>query len=113
MKHVSTVFKSVRLTTSSAPAAVAVVVFGLVISTLVSACLIFYSPEAGAQYNRNLPKAGFGNYGGSSVGASNLPRVQGVHLTDGLEEPGNGGKLQPYNPGEPTLNWQIVRWETK
>lgn len=86
------------------------VLFTTALATL-APMLLALLPGADAQYQRNLPKAGFVSRAGS-LGNSNLPVVNGVHLTDGQEEPRNG-KLQPYNPGEPSLNWQLVRWESK
>ncbi len=73
-----------------------------------------------AQYGRKLPRAGFGgttvNMGG---GGNALPRVNGVHLMDGLDQgplppqSGNQGDNGPYNPGEQAVNWERVRWEAK
>ncbi|CAN5347136.1 hypothetical protein BH10CYA1_BH10CYA1_16820 [soil metagenome] len=77
---------------------------------------------APAQYGRKLPRAGFGgtpvNRGG---GGNPLPRVNGLHLIDGVDQGplppqsvgGNAGDNGPYNPGEQAVNWERVRWEAK
>jgi predicted Zn-dependent protease len=81
--------------------------------------------SADAQYGRKLPKAGFptGPSGSSFGGTTALPRVNGLHLMDGLDQGplppqniqggGNGNDNGPYNPGEQAVNWQRVRWEAK
>jgi predicted Zn-dependent protease len=59
----------------------------------------------GAQ-TRHLPKAQFQNMTGGVGSESSY----GVHLTPGLDRPMNG-PAQIYNPGEPSLNGALVRWE--
>lgn len=76
-----------------------------------------------AQYGRRLPKASFNTTSQSSVGSfTPLPRVNGVHLIDGLDQGplppqsiqgGAAGDNGPYNPGEQAVNWERVRWEAK
>jgi hypothetical protein len=70
---------------------------------------------------KNLPKAGFGNYSSQSSGGqatsatsatSDLPSSYGVHLSAGQDRRA-GAAVQRYEPGEPTLNMQLVRWEHK
>jgi predicted Zn-dependent protease len=83
---------------------------------------IDFASPALAQYGRKLPRASFG--GGTSQyagGTTALPRVNGVHLIDGLDQGplppqsvgGNQGDNGPYNPGEQAVNWERVRWEAK
>lgn len=89
-----------------------------------ASAIVAMSLPADAQYGRKLPKAGFGgsSMGSFSSGSSPLPRVNGVHLIDGLDQGplppqniggGNQGDNGPYNPGEQAVNWQRVRWESK
>ncbi|MBX9688726.1 MAG: hypothetical protein K2X27_18610 [Candidatus Obscuribacterales bacterium] len=52
-----------------------------------------------------LPKAGFSNY-------SRLPSVGGVHLQEGEDRPA-GAPENIYNPGEPSLQHKLVRWEAR
>jgi hypothetical protein len=64
---------------------------------------------------KNLPRAGFGNYSSQAPGAqatSELPTSYGVHLSAGQDRRANA-PVQRYDPGEPTLNMQLVRWESK
>lgn len=64
---------------------------------------------------KNLPKAGFSNYSQQAPGAaatSELPTSFGVHLSAGQDRRANS-PVQRYDPGEPTLNMQLVRWENK
>ncbi len=54
-------------------------------------------------------------------GGNPLPRVNGLHLIDGVDQGplppqsvgGNAGDNGPYNPGEQAVNWERVRWEAK
>lgn len=64
---------------------------------------------AGAQ-TRNLPRAGFQSI--MRPGGSNLPSASGVHLSPGLNRAPNA-PAELYNPGEPSLNMSLVRWEQK
>lgn len=96
-----------RLTTQAMRAR-ALLTFAALGFSLTSLAVVF-CPTAGAQY-RNLPRAGFGD------SPSALPKVNGLHLTDGQERssgPGPNAPGQPYNPGEPSLQMQLVRWEPK
>ncbi len=77
--------------------------------------------KAQAQYGRKLPRAGFQTRS-TDVGTNALPRVNGVHLIDGLDQgplppqahpSGGGNDNDPYNPGEQAVNWERVRWEAK
>lgn len=67
-------------------------------------------PAARAQTNA-LPRAGFQSLMRSG-GEDLPPPVSGMHLTPGLDRPRNA-KTQPYDPGEPSLNGALVRWEKK
>lgn len=58
---------------------------------------------------RKLQRATFQSF---SSGGEPLEPVGGVHLAPGLERrPGTGGQV--YNPGEPSLNMALCRWEPK
>jgi len=70
---------------------------------------MFSQGQLNAQ-TRYLPKAGFQTYGGGQQ--SNLPGVNGLHLTPGEDRQSNQ-KSTYYPPGEPTLNGALVRWEAK
>jgi predicted Zn-dependent protease len=63
---------------------------------------------------KNLPKATFNSYsqqpGGG--GGSSLPMSTGLHLSPGLDRRRNA-PVERYEPGEPKLNMQLVRWEQK
>lgn len=44
---------------------------------------------------------------------SELPVMSGLHLQEGLDRrPGSPTAAQPYEPGEPSLNMALVRWDT-
>jgi predicted Zn-dependent protease len=64
---------------------------------------------------RNLPKAGFPVNTQQGGGGSALPRVNGLHLDEGVDRtPAQSrGPAQPYNPGEQAVHWERVRWENK
>ena len=70
--------------------------------------------EAAPPY-KNLPKAGFNPYSTQPLGAatSELPSSYGVHLGAAGQDRRPGGAVQRYEPGEPTLNMKLVRWEHK
>lgn len=97
----------------------ALLAIGAIVLTTAS-CLSV--PEARAQTHRRLPSAGFQTRSGP-VGSSALPRVNGLHLMDGVDQGtapmpihSVGAANQdngPYNPGEQAVNWQRVRWEAK
>jgi predicted Zn-dependent protease len=94
----------------------------------------FVEPQSASAQYRKLPKAQFGNYSQSQVGNSptltqpvqgssglgdsgntmSLPMSTGLHLSPGLDrKPGAAGAADRYDPGEPTLKMQLVRWESK
>ncbi len=61
---------------------------------------------------RKLPKAGFPVNTESQTPDNDLPSSYGVHLSPGLDRRAHG-PVNRYDPGEPTLNMQLVRWDTK
>ncbi|HEY9684205.1 MAG TPA: matrixin family metalloprotease [Oculatellaceae cyanobacterium] len=65
---------------------------------------------------KNLPRAGFQSSlsqpAGGYSSSSQLPTSFGVHLTEGQDRR-VGGPVERYDPGEPTLKMQRVRWEQK
>ncbi len=67
----------------------------------------FFQPTV-AQ-TRSLPKANFSNYSGNQ---NNLPNAGGVSLQDGQDRP-RGAPPEVYNPGEPSLQHKLVRWESR
>lgn len=88
---------------------------------------LVFPGSAGDCQTRRLPKAQFQRYGGSmlpatqSVGGfghssnydapnTNINSTPGVHLTTG-EDRGRQDATTPYNPGEPSLNMKLVRWQ--
>jgi predicted Zn-dependent protease len=85
------------------------VLFKTALCSATLCCLIFATLATFAQTN-SLPKAGFQTY--SRPSDSNLPQTNGLHLTPG-EDRAPGSPPQIYNPGEPTLNMALVRWEKK
>jgi hypothetical protein len=76
-------------------------------------------PPAEGQ-TRKLPKAGFQRFSGglppsnSGAGIGSITgtglSTPGVHLTSGMERTARNAR-EPYNPGEPTLNMALVRWQ--
>lgn len=58
---------------------------------------------------RSLPKANFSNYSGNQ---SNLPNAGGLSLQEGQDRP-RGAPAEVYNPGEPSLQHKLVRWESR
>jgi predicted Zn-dependent protease len=69
-------------------------------------------PIAGAQ-TRSLPKAGFPVLTRPAQGEdSDLPVVSGVHLQEGKTRR-QGQGVRPYDPGEPSLNGALVRWNPR
>lgn len=58
---------------------------------------------------RRLPPAGF-QVRSTQETAQPLPHVNGVHLSEGEDRPANA-PAEVYNPGEPTANWALVRWD--
>jgi len=69
---------------------------------------------------KNLPKASFNSYsqqpggggGSNNSSGSALPLSTGMHLSPGLERRRNA-PVERYDPGEPTLHMQLVRWEQR
>jgi hypothetical protein len=67
--------------------------------------------------SRKLPRAGFQRFSnslpagpsGSLSGTSGMT-TPGVHLTAGYDRTARNAK-EPFNPGEPTLNMALVRWQ--
>jgi hypothetical protein len=66
-----------------------------------------FIPQAHAQTYNNLPKARLQSYTQNGT----LPQANGLNLSGGMNR-GNAS-AQPYNPGEPSLNMPLVRWESK
>lgn len=58
---------------------------------------------------RSLPKANFSNYSGNS---NALPNAGGLSLQEGQDRP-RGAPPEVYNPGEPSLQHKLVRWESR
>lgn len=83
----------------------------------VSASLSLLSQPAQAQLiKRQLPRAGFENRMTSSVGSGGQPAPpmsQGVHLAPGLDRGNRAKNSDWYDPGEPDLKMQWVRWEPR
>lgn len=87
--------------------------------------LVFAAPAGDCQTNRRLPKAQFQRYGGSTLPATqnvggfgrvsegyntNINSTPGVHLSSG-EDRTRQNATTPYDPGEPSLNMKLVRWQ--
>lgn len=77
-------------------------------------------PPAAISQTRKLPKAGFQRFSGNlpsaspgagmgSISGTGLS-TPGVHLTSGQERTARTAR-EPYNPGEPSLNMALVRWQ--
>ncbi len=82
------------------------------IFTLMFASAMMAPPGAESQ-TRKLPKAGFPVILRPQAGEpDSLPSSMGVHLTPG-ESRTPSNVAHPYNPGEPSLNMSLVRWEPK
>lgn len=71
-------------------------------------------PVAAPAYNRRLPPAGFPvlmpSASSGQASSNGLPQVHGLHLSDGVDRPANA-PAQVYNPGEPSAQFKLVRWE--
>lgn len=80
----------------------------VILVSLFAVCSSFAQPAL-AQ-NRNLPKANFPTF--FNHGTGNTAPSMGMHLTPGLDRPGNA-PAQVYPPGEPSQNGGLVRWEAK
>ena len=80
---------------------------------LVSSVFLLSSPlalEASGQ-TRKLQRASFQSFS-SPGGQPQLQRTNGLHLTEGYDR-APGTNSTAYNPGEPSLNMGLVRWESK
>jgi len=80
--------------------------FLLCIATIFSLSLL-QTQELWAQ-SRSLPQSRFNNYSGNGQ----LPSSSGLRLQEGQERP-RGVPAGVYNPGEPKLNYKLVRWESR
>ncbi len=83
------------------------------LKSLLGISLVILLLSNAAQLNaqtRALPKASFQTYSRSSE--SDLPGVNGLHLTPGEDRSPNQ-QATSYPPGEPTLNGALVRWEAR
>ncbi|MBX3077267.1 matrixin family metalloprotease [Candidatus Obscuribacterales bacterium] len=77
-------------------------------------------PFAAVGQTNRLPKAGFQRFSGnlppsnSGAGIGSITgtglSTPGVHLTSGMDRTPRNAR-EPYNPGEPTLNMALVRWQ--
>ena len=84
-------------------------------------CLFLVPGSVGECQTRQLPKAGFQRFSGNlpsvsgsgmnSAGVpSSISSMPGLHLSRG-ENRTRQNASDPYNPGEPTLNMALVRWQ--
>ena len=80
-------------------------------SFLISAFTVNILPAGSYDY-RKLPKAGFPVNTSTQTPNGDLPTSFGVHLSPGQDRRANA-PVNRYDPGEPTLNMQLVRWDTK
>lgn len=71
----------------------------------------FYTSPVDAQ-QRRLQRATFQSFSNGGGPAEPLSPVSGVHIGGGMERPA-GTNSQIYNPGEPSLNMGLCRWEAK
>ena len=69
------------------------------------------APQSGTNSSAQ-PATGSSGIGPSS-NTMDLPSSYGVHLTPGLDRKPGGAAPGRYDPGEPTLKMQLVRWENK
>jgi len=80
---------------------------------LLTVCLFatIAAQAANTQTTRRLPKAGFPVLTTTtSPGNDSAPSSMGMHLSPGLDR-GPSDRATRYDPGEPTLNMAVVRWE--
>ena len=85
-------------------------ILAFVLATATALSLWSFVP-ADAQY-RKLQPATFQTYSSGAAAPAPLQSSLGVHLTEGYDRrPGTNST--PYNPGEPSLNMGLVRWEPK
>lgn len=88
-------------------------------SLILTGWLIFQAaaPVAGQTIKRRLPKAGFVNTLQPSImnntQGGQLPTSYGVHLAPGMDRPRNASHSTPYDPGEPSVRGERVRWEPR
>jgi hypothetical protein len=80
------------------------------ILSLLLVCLL--QPPSLAAGTRRLQPATFQSYSSGGGSSGPLQPSTGLHLTDGVERR-PGTNPTPYNPGEPSLNMALVRWEPK
>jgi len=78
--------------------------------SLLLICLIL--PPLSASAQRRLQPATFQSYSSGGQAGGPLQPSTGLHL-DGGAERRPGTNPTPYNPGEPSLNMALVRWEPK
>jgi predicted Zn-dependent protease len=76
---------------------------------LACAALVTVSTQGAPCQTRRLPKAGFPVLTTPSDNG-NLPTSFGMHLSDGLDRT-KGDRSTRYDPGEPSMNMALVRWE--
>ncbi len=74
---------------------------------LVVLATLCQAPAQGAD-KRVLPPARFQTF--TQPSGQRLPASGGVHLTGGMERPASAPP-EVYNPGEPSLNWALARWQ--
>jgi hypothetical protein len=85
--------------------------YGRVLASILALFSTFHFLPTQAYDYRKLPKAGFPP-NPNSQSNSDLPTSFGVHLSPGQDRRANA-PVNRYDPGEPTLNMQLVRWDTK
>ncbi len=81
----------------------------LILSLLLVGLLV---PTANAAGTRRLQPATFQSYSSGGQAGGPLQPSTGLHLDEGSERR-PGTNPTPYNPGEPSLNMALVRWEPK
>jgi len=75
------------------------------------ATIAAHAANAQIQTTRRLPKAGFPVMTTTTPGSNDsLPAINGMHLTAGMDR-GPTDRTTRYDPGEPSLNMAVVRWE--
>lgn len=73
-------------------------------------CIVTICQQASA-INRKLAPATF-QVNSPGANSQPLPHVNGLHLDGGQDRPDNSPP-EVYNPGEPKLNFALVRWEAR
>ncbi|HIA54461.1 MAG TPA: matrixin family metalloprotease [Candidatus Melainabacteria bacterium] len=92
-----------------------------ILAVTVLAPCVSYEPADAQVVKRKLPKAGFQSLmrpgpGAAGVGYSGqqmAPGSSGVHLVPGLDRGNRASAGDWYDPGEPDLKMQWVRWEPR